>query len=117
MFKDVLRSLRIKNDMSQAELAGRLNLAKSTISMYESGAREPSLEILEGIADIFNVDMNTLTDSEKYASRTLKENFHLTNHEKQLIIAYRQQSPTAQSMIDKLLDINPQQETKTAKEA
>ena len=31
--------------------------------MYENGTREPSLEILEAIADIFNVDMNTLTDS------------------------------------------------------
>ena len=33
--------------------------------MYESGLREPSLEILEAIADTFNVDMNTLTDSKK----------------------------------------------------
>ena len=31
--------------------------------MYESGTREPNLEVLEAIADIFNVDMNTLTDS------------------------------------------------------
>lgn len=31
--------------------------------MYESGTREPNLEVLEAIADTFNVDMNTLTDS------------------------------------------------------
>jgi transcriptional regulator with XRE-family HTH domain len=39
--------------------------------MYELGEREPSLEILEAIADYFNVDMNTLTDSK--ASTELNE--------------------------------------------
>ncbi len=65
MFNDVLRQLRTDSGMSQEELAKRLGLAKSTISMYESGSREPSLEILEAIADTFNVNMNTLTDSKK----------------------------------------------------
>ena len=65
MFNNVLRDLRIKAGLSQEELARRLGLAKSTISMYENGQREPSLETLEAIADTFNVDMNTLTDSKK----------------------------------------------------
>lgn len=63
MFSNVLRSLRLKAGLNQEELGKKLGLAKSTISMYENGTREPSLEILEAIADIFNVDMNTLTDS------------------------------------------------------
>lgn len=67
MFKDVLRSLRTKSGMNQEELAKRLGLSKSAISMYEKGAREPSLEVLEAIADTFNVDMNTLTDSKTSA--------------------------------------------------
>lgn len=65
MFNDVLRQLRNNAGMSQEELAKRLGMSKSAISMYESGSREPSLEILEAIADIFNVDMNTLTDSKR----------------------------------------------------
>lgn len=67
VFKDVLRSLRTKSGMNQEELAKRLGLSKSAISMYEKGAREPSLEVLEAIADTFNVDMNTLTDSKTSA--------------------------------------------------
>lgn len=63
MFKDVLKELRLKSGLNQKELGDRLGLSKSTISMYELGEREPSLEILEAIADYFNVDMNTLTDS------------------------------------------------------
>ena len=62
MFKDMLRSLRIKAGMNQEELAKKIGCAKSTISMYENGAREPNFETLEAIADIFNVDMNTLID-------------------------------------------------------
>ena len=62
MFKDMLRSLRIKAGMNQEELAKKMGCAKSTISMYENGAREPNFETLEAIADIFNVDMNTLID-------------------------------------------------------
>lgn len=67
MFKDVLRGLRTKSGMNQEELAKRLGLSKSAISMYEKGAREPSLEVLEAIADTFNVDMNTLTGSKTSA--------------------------------------------------
>lgn len=70
MFPDSLRRLRKKEGWSQEELGARLGLAKSTISMYENGTREPSLEILEAIADIFNVDMNTLTDSKASAELT-----------------------------------------------
>lgn len=71
MFKDVLKELRLKSGLNQKELGDRLGLSKSTISMYELGEREPSLEILEAIADYFNVDMNTLTDSK--ASTELNE--------------------------------------------
>ena len=62
MFKDMLRTLRIKAGMNQKELAKKIGCAKSTISMYENGAREPNFETLEAIADIFNVDMSTLID-------------------------------------------------------
>lgn len=61
MFKNVLKELRISHQMTQDQLAQKAGLAKSTISMYENGNREPDLEQLEIFADIFNVDMNRLT--------------------------------------------------------
>lgn len=42
------------------ELAEKLGVAKSTLSMYEVGKREPDFETLESIADFYNVDMNFL---------------------------------------------------------
>lgn len=59
-FKDMLKYLRNREGLSQAELASKLGVAKSTISMYEVGKREPDFETLESIADFFNVDMNFL---------------------------------------------------------
>ncbi len=45
-----------------------LGVAKSTVSMYENGRREPGLETIEAIADIFNVDFNMLVGSKANGS-------------------------------------------------
>lgn len=42
------------------ELSKLLKISKSSVNMYERGEREPGLETLELIADIFNVDMDYL---------------------------------------------------------
>ena len=59
-FNDMLKYLRVREKMSQAELADKLGVSKSTVGMYELGKREPDFETIEAIADLFNVDMNFL---------------------------------------------------------
>ena len=59
-FSDMLVFLRRRDNLSQQELASKIGLAKSTISMYERGERKPSFEVLEQLADYFNVNMDTL---------------------------------------------------------
>ena len=51
-FNDMLKYLRVREKMSQAELADKLGVSKSTVGMYELGKREPDFETL--------VDMNFL---------------------------------------------------------
>lgn len=100
MFSDVLRSLRTQYGLNQEELGKKIGLAKSTISMYENGTREPNLETLEAIADIFNVDMNTLTDSKTKDTQKLE----LSKHETDVISAYRNK-PEMQPAVDRLLGV------------
>ena len=59
-FGETLYNLRKSRSVTQADLAKYLKISKSLVSMYERNQRKPSFEILEGIADFFNVDMNTL---------------------------------------------------------
>lgn len=60
LFGNRLRQLRKENNLTQKELAYKLGLAFSTISMYERGIREPDFETTEAIADYFNVSMDFL---------------------------------------------------------
>lgn len=59
-FQNVFKQLRLASGLTQAEMAEKLGISKSTISMYENGNREPDYEILERIADFFNVDTDYL---------------------------------------------------------
>lgn len=59
-----LKELRTKRGYSQADLAKALHVSKSTVSMIEAGARKPSVEVLEMIADFFNVDIDYLLGKE-----------------------------------------------------
>lgn len=60
IFKTVIKSLRTSHGLTQDELSKQLGISRSTIGMYESGAREPDFETLELIADYFNVDTDYL---------------------------------------------------------
>lgn len=68
-----IKELRTSQGISQAELAKRLGLTAGAIGMYESGTRKPKYEILELIADYFNVDMNYLLGNENESSAILDE--------------------------------------------
>ena len=59
-FKNVFKRLRTSSGYTQADIAEKLGISKSTISMYENGNREPDFETLELIADFFNVDIDYL---------------------------------------------------------
>lgn len=60
VFGERLKELRKESELTQKELADKLSISSSAVAMYERGNREPSFEIMEEIADLFNVDMNFL---------------------------------------------------------
>ena len=75
-FANVLKGLRIKSGLTQQEMADKLNISRSSIGMYENGEREPSFELLEIIADYFNVDMNYLL-GKRESSENIPQGYYL----------------------------------------
>ena len=69
-FKDILKELRLKDNLTQQELASGLGISFSSVSMYERGQREPNFETLELIADYFNVDMDYLLGKSSIKNRS-----------------------------------------------
>jgi transcriptional regulator with XRE-family HTH domain len=59
-FSDNFKALRVRHNFTQQELAKKLGVSKSTISMYENGNRTPDFETLEAIADLFNVSIDSI---------------------------------------------------------
>ena len=59
-FQNIFRKLRTSSNLTQSAIAAKIGISRSTIGMYETGAREPDFETLEKIADYFNVDIDFL---------------------------------------------------------
>lgn len=53
-----IRILRERAGLSQNDLAVKLDLSRSSISMYETGERIPSTYVYQSMADLFNVDLD-----------------------------------------------------------
>ena len=95
-----LRELRTDSDMSQNELAQKLNLKTSAVSKYERGLTQPSIDTLITLAQIFNVTVDYLIansniknpySSEKITptEASLIENFRKLSYEDKIRIDER----------------------------
>ena len=71
-----IKRIRKQKNISQKDMAKKLNMPSSTYSNYENNNREPNAATLRKIADILNVDISDLLNlnspenesSEKYLS-------------------------------------------------
>lgn len=81
-----LKLLRENRKMTQAELGKRLNIAPSTVGMWEQGYRSPDYENLKRISKIFGVTTDYLLGNEA-ASKTSE--IHLADDETKLVTDYR----------------------------
>lgn len=58
--KERLKELRIKNNITQKQLANAVSITEIAVSRYELGVRTPTLEIAAALADYFNVSLDYL---------------------------------------------------------
>lgn len=59
-FGKKLKSLRKQKKLSQAKLAGKLNVHPTYISSLERGLRNPSLKVIDRIASALEISRETL---------------------------------------------------------
>ena len=83
-FGNTLKTLRLHEEMTQAQLSQKLGLTKSVSSAYETGLRLPSYDVLIHIAQIFKVSTDYLLGVEQKDSLDLSG---LTQNEKSALLA------------------------------
>lgn len=59
-FGDRLREARLHNGLTQEQLAQRIGVAKSTLTGYEKGNREPDVFKIKRILEVLGVDSDYL---------------------------------------------------------
>lgn len=66
-------SLRNERGWTQTDLAKRLKCSKQAVWMYEKNQRQPSYEMLEAMADVFNVPIGFLISEEDRSKAMSKQ--------------------------------------------
>lgn len=61
--KDVLKNIRIKNNLTQDKMAEKLSVTRQAVSRWENGDSTPNIETLKQISTAFDVSINTLLGS------------------------------------------------------
>ncbi len=57
-----IKKFRIKNNITQEELAEKINVTRQAVSNWENGKTEPDIETLTKIAQIFDISIDELVD-------------------------------------------------------
>lgn len=65
-----LRQIRKKKGYSQLKVAMELNISREALSYYETGKRNPDLNMLIKMSEYFNVSIHYLVTGEEFSSKT-----------------------------------------------
>lgn len=103
-----IKALRNERNLLQKDLAEKLNLSQQTISLYESEKRQPDYQILQSIADFFNVSVDYLlgrTDNTKDLSSPIRESELKYSVQNEIIDEIQKLSPESQEDLKKLIEL------------
>ena len=59
-----IRSVRVSNNLTQEDLAKRLNVKRTTVTMWENNKSLPNIEIVKKIAKVLNCTIDDLLKEE-----------------------------------------------------
>lgn len=65
----LLKSFRIKNNMTQEQLADKIHVSHQTISKWEQGINTPSIDNLLILSDLYNISLDELIRGGNYLKK------------------------------------------------
>ena len=68
-----IKELRKEQNLTQEELAEKFNVARRTVSRWETGSNMPDLDILVEMADFYDVDFREILDGERKSEKMDEE--------------------------------------------
>ncbi|MBQ8740714.1 MAG: helix-turn-helix domain-containing protein [Clostridia bacterium] len=86
-----ITELRLLNNMTQMELAEKLNYSDKTVSKWERAESSPDISVLVEIADLFGVSLDYLVRAENIDER-VKENKQKQTKYNRRVISYISES-------------------------
>lgn len=95
-----IRRLRKEKMLSQDQLGKLLGVSKVSVSGYENGTRNPSMEILSKMVDIFNVSADYILGKEVNAICEDGNNFLLSSQDIVIINEIRKNSSLYQKILE-----------------
>lgn len=111
-FKDRLKEARLSSGLTQEQLANEIGVAKSTLTGYEKGNREPDMAKIAKIIETLNVSADFLFQDDLQNLTELV----ITLDERKHITKYRSLDPLDKKAVDGLLDTLSEREKPIIKE-
>ena len=87
-FSEKLLTLRKANDMTQEQLAEKLNVSRQSISKWESGQATPELEKIVAMSTVFNVTTDYLLKSSEIDDLSVKT--EMLEKQQQMMLGWEQ---------------------------
>ncbi len=117
IFSEIAKSLRKSANLTQTELAEKLKVSKSCISMIEIGKNEPTANTLVRYADFFDCTTDFLlgrADDYHILPATALSLETVSTDEQSLIKTYRKLNSTQKTYVKAYIDIRLEEQSKTA---
>lgn len=80
-----MRELRLQHGLTAKQMANQLHLSESSVTLYETGKREPTPGTLSKIADILGTTVDDLIGRVPQQQKPAAESHELTEAERELI--------------------------------
>jgi len=101
-----IKLLRSFHRLSQEEVAGIINIARSTYSTYESGARTIDLQTIDSLARLYNISFDSLVNHDLSQGIFRRIYFESGRQNlKTLLNNYQSLSIISRNLIEERLDV------------